>query len=134
MGRLNDIINGYKEGDEKLQKEIDDLKQKLADLNSQIDILLKMPRGDGKSDLSAINELMKKLMELEKNFNEFVEKVNIEEIYRQLKFLNDTKADKKDLEELNEKYNNHQIEIEAINKRIDSLFSQLMNKAAGDTP
>ena len=134
LGRLNDIINGYKEGDEKLQKEIDDLKQKLADLNSQIDILLKMPRGDGKSDLSAINELMKRIMELEKNFNEFVEKVNIEEIYRQLKFLNDTKADKKDLEELNEKYNNHQIEIEAINKRIDSLFSQLMNKAAGDTP
>ena len=63
LGRLNDIINGYKEGDEKLQKEIDDLKQKLADLNSQIDILLKMPRGDGKSDLPAINELMKKLME-----------------------------------------------------------------------
>ena len=56
-----------------------------------------MPRGDGKSDLSAINELMKRIMELEKNFNEFVEKVNIEEIYRQLKFLNDTKADKKDL-------------------------------------
>ena len=128
LGRLNDIINGYKEGDEKLQKEIDDLKQKLADLNSQIDILLKMPRGDGKSDLSAINELMKRIMELEKNFNEFVEKVNIEEIYRQLKFLNDTKADKKDLEDLKEK---HQIDIEAINKRIDSLFSQLMNKTDG---
>ena len=29
-----------------------------------------MPRGEGKSDLSAINELMKKLMDLEKNFNQ----------------------------------------------------------------
>jgi len=130
LGRLNDIINGYKEGDENLQKEIDELKQKLADISSQIDILLKMPRGDGKSDLSAINELMKKLMDLEKNFNLFVEKVNIDEIYRQLKFLDETKADKKDVEE---KYNNHQVEIDAINKRIDSLFSQLMNKS-GDTP
>ena len=134
LGRLNDIVNGYKDGDEKLQKEIDDLKQKLADINSQLDILLKMPRGDGKSDLSAINDLMKRLMELEKNFNEFVEKVNIDEIYRQLKFLADTKADKKDLDELNEKYNNHQTEIDAIKKRIDSLFSQLMNKAGGDSP
>ena len=131
LGRLNDIVNGYKEGDEKLQKEIDNLKQKLADINSQIDILLKMPRGDGKTDLSAINGLMKRLMELEKNFNEFVEKVNIDEIYRQLKFLADTKADKKDLEE---KYDKHQTEIDAINKRINSLFSQLMNKAGGDSP
>ena len=134
LGRLNDIVNGYKEGDEKLQKEIDDLKQKLSDLNSQIDILLKMPRGEGKSDLSAINDLMKKIMELEKNFNAFVEKVNIDEIYRQLKFLDETKADKKDLDDLSEKYNNHQIEIEAIKKRLDSLFSQLMNKTGEQSP
>ena len=134
LGRLNDIVNGSKEGDEKLQKEIDDLKQKLSDLNSQIDILLKMPRGEGKSDLSAINDLMKKIMELEKNFNAFVEKVNIDEIYRQLKFLDETKADKKDLDDLSEKYNNHQIEIEAIKKRLDSLFSQLMNKTGEQSP
>ena len=134
LGRLKDIENGYKEGDEKLQKEIDDLKQKLSELNAQIDILLKMPRGEGKSDLSAINDLMKKIMELEKKFNEFVEKVNIEEIYRQLKFLNDTKADKSDLDDLIEKYNNHQIEIEAINKRLDSLFSQLMNRTGEQSP
>ena len=98
LARLNDIIKDYKEGDEKLQKEIDELKQKLSDINSQIELLLKMPRGEGKTDLSALNDLMKRLNELENNFNAFVEKVNIEEIYRQLKFLNDTKADKKDLE------------------------------------
>jgi len=128
LARLNDIIKDYKEGDEKLQKEIDELKQKLADINSQIELLLKMPRGEGKTDLSALNDLMKRLNELENNFNAFVEKVNIEEIYRQLKFLNDTKADKKDLEELDEKI---KAEIEAINKRIDSLFHQLLNKSDG---
>ena len=128
LARLNDIIKDYKEGDEKLQKEIDELKQKLADINSQIELLLKMPRGEGKTDLSALNDLMKRLNELENNFNAFVEKVNIEEIYRQLKFLNDTKADKKDLEELDEKI---KAEIEAINKRIDSLFHQLLNRSDG---
>ena len=128
LARLNDIISGYKEGDEKLQKEIDELKQKLADINSQIELLLKMPRGEGKTDLSALNDLMKRLTELENNFNAFVEKVNVEEIYRQLKFLNDTKADKKDLEELEDKI---KAEIEAINKRIDSLFHQLLNKSDG---
>ena len=131
LGRLNDIINGYKSGDENLQKEIDELKQKLADITSQLDILLKLPRGEGKSDLSAINDLMKKLMELEKNFNLFVEKVNIDEIYRQLKFLDETKADKRDVDE---KYETHQSQIDAINRRIDSLFSQLMSKAGGDSP
>ena len=55
---------------------------------------------------------------LEKNFNAFVEKVNIDEIYRQLKFLDETKADKKDLDDLSEKYNNHQIEIKMKMKLI----------------
>ena len=139
LGRLNDITNGYKQGDEKLQKEIDDIK-------SQIDILLKMPRGEGKADLSGLNDLIKRLNDLENNFNEFVVKVNIDEIYRQLKFLNETKADKKDLDELNEKYNNHQAEIEAIKENekefakiweeieklknlIDQIFNILKTKA-----
>ena len=97
LKRLNDIISGYKKGDEKLQKEIDDLNKKLSQINSQIDLLLKMPRttGDGKMDLSTLNELMKKIIDLENEYREFVEKVNIDEIYRQLKYLNDNKADKK---------------------------------------
>ena len=136
LQRLNDIISGYKEGDEKLQKEIDDLNKKLSQINSQIDLLLKMPRGtgDGKMDLSALNELMKKIIDLENEYREFVEKVNIDEIYRQLKFLNDTKADKKDLKDiklkindLDEKYEQHENEIEQIKKRLDSLFSQILS-------
>ena len=127
LGRLNDIINGYKEGDEKLQKEIDELNQKLSQINAQLDLLLKLPKstGIGNNDLSALNELMKKIISLENDFKLFVEKVNIDEIYRQLKFLHETKADKKDLQE---KYDDHQAQIDAINKRIDGLFAQILNK------
>ena len=70
-------------------------------------------------------------MELEKDYRDFVEKVNIDEIYRQLKFLHETKADKKDV---NEKYENHQMEIDAINRRLDALFSQLLNRQDGESP
>ena len=58
LGRLNDIINGYKTGDEHLQKEIDEIKKKLSQINYQIDLLLKLPKGtgSGNTDLSAINK------------------------------------------------------------------------------
>ena len=143
LARLKDIIKGYKEGDEKLQKEIDDLKKKLSQINSKIDLLMKLPRGEGggSTDLSALNDLMKKILDLENEFKDFVEKVNIDEIYRQLKFLTETKADKKDLHDinkklndLNDKYEAHQIEIDAINRRLDALFSQLLqNKDEGES-
>jgi len=132
LERLNEINNGYKTGDEKLQKEIDEINKKINQINSQIDLLLKLPRGTGDNknensnmDLSAINELMKKIINLENDYKAFVEKVNIDEIYRQLKFLHETKADKK---ELKEKYDDHQIQIDAINKRLDSLFAQMLNR------
>ena len=138
LGRLKDLEKGYKDGDENLQKEIDDLNKKLAQLSSQIELLLKLPKGEGKTDLSALNELMKKIIDLENEYREFVEKVNIDEIYRQLQYLHENKADKKELEpikdsinDLNEKYDNHQLEIDAINRRLDALFSQLLNKEGG---
>ena len=104
-----------------------------------------MPRGtgDAKMDLSALNELMKKIIDLENEYREFVEKVNIDEIYRQLKFLHETKADKKELNDikskindLNDKYDQHQIEIEAIKKRLDNFFSQFLNRKeeSGEQP
>ena len=132
LERLNEINNGYKTGDEKLQKEIDELNKKINQINSQIDLLLKLPRGtdDNKNansdmDLSAINELMKRLLNLESDYKAFVERVNIDEIYRQLKFLHETKADKK---ELKEKYDDHQMQIDAINKRLDGLFAQMLSR------
>ena len=132
LERLNEINNGYKTGDEKLQKEIDELNKKINQINSQIDLLLKLPRGTGDNknansdmDLSAINELMKRILNLESDYKAFVERVNIDEIYRQLKFLHETKADKK---ELKEKYEDHQIQIDAINKRLDGLFAQMLSR------
>ena len=132
LERLNEINNGYKTGDEKLQKEIDELNKKINQINSQIDLLLKLPRGteDNKNtnsdmDLSAINELMKRILNLESDYKAFVERVNIDEIYRQLKFLHETKADKK---ELKEKYEDHQMQIDAINKRLDGLFAQMLSR------
>ena len=137
LERLNEINNGYKTGDENLQKEIDEINKKINQINSQIDLLLKLPRGTGDNknensniDLSAINELMKKIINLENDYKAFVEKVNIDEIYRQLKFLHETKADKK---ELKEKYDDHQIQIDAINKRLDNLFAQMLNRK-NDSP
>ena len=50
-------------------------------------------------DLPAINELMKKILNLEMDYKAFVERVNIDEIYHQLKFLHETKADKNELKE-----------------------------------
>ena len=132
LERLNEINNGYKSGDEKLQKEIDEINKKINQINSQIDLLLKLPRGTGDNknansdmDLSAINELMKRILNLESDYKAFVERVNIDEIYRQLKFLHETKADKK---ELKEKYDDHQMQIDAINKRLDGLFAQMLSR------
>ena len=132
LERLNEINNGYKTGDEKLQKEIDELNKKINQINSQIDLLLKLPRGtddnnnaNSDMDLSAINELMKRILNLESDYKAFVERVNIDEIYRQLKFLHETKADKK---ELKEKYDDHQMQIDAINKRLDGLFAQMLSR------
>lgn len=60
-----------------------------------------------------------------------MEKVNIDEIYRKLKYLDETKADKTDVEE---KYDHHQSEIDAINRRLDALFNQLLNQESGKAP
>ena len=92
-------------------------------------------KGDGKMDLSALNELMKKIIDLENDFHDFLDKVNIEEIYRQLKYLHETKADKRDLNDinkkindLNDKYEQHETDIEEIKKRLDGMFSQLLSR------
>ena len=52
LERLKEINNGYKSGDEKLQKEIDELNKKINQINSQIDLLLKIPRGSADNSKS----------------------------------------------------------------------------------
>ena len=66
--RLDDIIKGYKEGDENLQKQIDSLKKyiddKIAEIQSQLDLFINNPKdnkpGIGAGDLKAIQDNLEK--------------------------------------------------------------------------
>ena len=147
FGRLNETIQNCKEGDENLKKKIDALKKytddKLLELNTKLELLLNNMNagggggkegGDKRFDLSGLDDFMQKLNKLENKFEEFITKINIDEIYSQLKHLNETKADKFDLDQvkevvndLNKKYQDHQEQIETIINRLDSLYQQIVN-------
>lgn len=141
FGKLDDLIKNYKEGDENLQRKIDALKKyiddKILELTTKLDLILGNvggSTGENNIDFSGLDDFMQKLINLENAFEEFVNKVNIDEIYRQLKHLNNSKADKSDLEkvqevlnDLNKKSQEHQEEIDVIRNRLDSLFQQLLN-------
>ena len=147
FGRLNETIQNCKEGDENLKKKIDALKKytddKLLELNTKLELLLNNMNagggggkegGDKRFDLSGLDDFMQKLNKLENKFEEFITKINIDEIYSQLKHLNETKADKFDLDQvkevvndLNKKYQDHQEQIETIINRLDSLYTQIVN-------
>jgi len=140
FGKLDDLIKNYKEGDENLQRKIDALKKyiddKILELTTKLDLILGNAggsTGENNIDFSGLDDFMQKLINLENAFEEFVNKVNIDEIYRQLKYLNNSKADKSDLEkvqevlnDLNKKSQEHQEEIDVIRNRLDSLFQQLL--------
>ena len=110
---------------------------KLLELNTKLELLLNNINGgvnNKKVDLSGLDNFMEKLVTLENRFDEFVNKVNIDEIYSQLKYLNEHKADKLELEQAKEALNNlnkksqeHQEQIETIIYRLDSLYQQLIN-------
>ena len=148
--RLDDIIKGYKEGDDNLQKQIDDLKKyiddKIGELQSQLDLFINKPLkgsapGIGNGDLKAIQDLIKRLTQIEINFREFVEKCRIDDLWKEIDNLKNNKADisyvddkindilkqLKDslnkINDLNNKYNEHQDEIDYIKKRLDELFT-----------
>ena len=142
--RLNETINNYKEGDENLKKKIDSLKKytddKILELNTKLELLLNNINGRGgggnekKFDLSGLDDFMQKLVALENKFDDFINKINIDEIYSQLKYLNEHKADKSDLDQtknalndLSKKTQENQEQIETINNRLDSLYQQIIN-------
>ena len=61
-------------------------------------------------------------------------KANIDEIYRQLNYMSEHKADKLDLDEvkeilndINKKTQDHQEQIETLKYRLDSLYQQFLN-------
>ena len=140
--RLDDIIKGYKEGDDNLQKQIDELKHyiddKINELQNQLDLFINKPLKGGTKiggdELKAIQDLIKRLTQIEINFREFVEKVRIDDLWKEIENLKTNKADLKYVDdkindllskynELNDKYNKHQDEIDYIKKRLEELFS-----------
>ena len=138
--KLNDTIKNCKEGDDNLLKKIEHFKKysddKILELNAKLDLVLNNINGaNGKTfDLSGLDEFMKKLVNLEDQFEEFVNKVNVDEIYKQLKYLDEHKADKDYLEKveetidnLNKKSQEHQEEIDIIKYRLDGLYQEIVN-------
>ena len=139
--RLNNIIQNYKEGDDNLLKKIELLKKyaddKIMELNTKLELILKNINVDGSDkrfDLSGLDDFMQKLVNLENKFDEFINKVNIDEVYRKLNYLEENKANKEDLEKvqtivinLNKKSQEHQEEIDTIKYRLDSLYQELLN-------
>ena len=140
-GKLDDLVKNYKEGDENLNRKIDSLKKyiddKILELTTKLDLVLGNVGGtviENNVDLSGLDDFMQRVISLENKFDEFVHKVNIDDIQRQLKYLTDYKADKKELEQikeilndLNKKSQEHQEEIDVLSNRLDSLYQQLVN-------
>ena len=139
-GKLDDLVKNYKEGDENLQRKIDSLKKyiddKMLELTTKLDLVLGNVGGtviENNVDLSGLDDFMQRVISLENKFDEFVHKVDIDDIHRQLKYLTDHKADKKELEQiksilndLNKKSQEHQEEIDVLRNRLDSLYQQLV--------
>ena len=78
-----------------LKKYIDD---KILELTTKLDLVLGNVGGtviENNVDLSGLDDFMQRVISLENKFDEFVHKVNIADIQRQLKYLTDYKADKK---------------------------------------
>ena len=141
FGKLDDLVKNYQEGDENLNRKIDSLKKyiddKILELTTKLDLVLGNVGGtviENNVDLSGLDDFMQRVISLENKFDEFVHKVNIDDIHRQLKYLTDYKADKKELEQiksilndLNKKSQEHQEEIDVLSNRLDSLYQQLVN-------
>ena len=139
-GKLDDLVKNYKEGDENLQRKIDSLKKyiddKMLELTTKLDLVLGNVGGtviENNVDLSGLDDFMQRVISLENKFDDFVHKVDIDDIHRQLKYLTDHKADKKELEQiksilndLNKKSQEHQEEIDVLRNRLDSLYQQLV--------
>jgi len=153
LARLEDILRLQKEGDEKNKNELDLLKQfienKIKEIEAQLELLMRTPLKSGKSiegtDLKIISDILKRLNELEKNFKDFVDKIKIDEIIKEIELLKKdmlNKANSSDLEQLknqlksfeneikkiwdelnnlNNKYDKHNDEIEYIKQRLDDL-------------
>ena len=136
---LQNIKNDIENGDANLQKEINELKKyldkKIKQINDQMnllttnDLLNKEEESSennnnednnnktsndskNKSDLKNFRDIIKKLSILRNDFDDFVLRTDIDEIYNQLKYLDENKVDKRH-----------------INNNINSNFSNKSNNS-----
>ena len=99
----------------------------------------------GKYDMSGLSQLMKKVDEVDKNnkelersFKKFLSSFNLNDILEDIAKLKDVKADKFDIpeldsfnklfDELDKKNKKLESDIDEINKRLDSMYTMILNK------
>ena len=99
----------------------------------------------GKYDISGLSQLMKKVEEVDKNnkelersFKKFLSSFNLNDILEDIAKLKDVKADKFDIPELDsfnklfdetdKKNKKLESDIDEINKRLDSMYTMILNK------
>ena len=147
--KLNNALKNFKDDDENLKKKLDSLKKhvdnKVLELNTKLELFLNNIGGTDKNgestlekkfDLSALNDFMQKLITLENKFDDFVSTAKINYVYEQIKYLDEEKADKKELEKINndnkglkkkleEKQNKCINDIDTINKMIEKINEQI---------
>ena len=133
-----------------MKKYIDD---KIKELQSQLDLFINTPSKGGSEvgnkDLKAIQDLIKRLSQLEISFKEFVNKARIDDLWNEIDKLKTNKADisyvddkyndllnqinniLNKINELNEKDNEQQEEIDDLRKKLEDLYTliqQLQNQ------
>ena len=99
----------------------------------------------GKYDMSGLSQLMKKIDEVDKNnkelersFKKFLSSFNLNDIQEDIAKLKDVKADKFDIpeldsfnklfDEIDKKNKKLENDIDEINKRLDSMYTMILNK------
>ena len=99
----------------------------------------------GKYDMSGLSQLMKKVDEVDKNnkelersFKKFLSSFNLNDILEDIAKLKDVKADKFDIpeldsfnklfDEIDKKNKKIESDIDEINKRLDSMYTMILNK------
>ncbi len=129
FARLGDIVNDFKAGDKTLQEQVDELRKyiddKLIELNAQLELLSSKPGEGGKisdGDLKIIKDLIKRLTQLENNFNDLMRRTNdlvqeVDSIRREIK----DKANNKDLDDVKRRLDALQKELEELKGRLHAL-------------
>ena len=125
-----------------MKQYIDD---KIKELQSQLDLFINTPSKGGSEvgnkDLKAIQDLIKRLSQLEISFKEFVNKARIDDLWNEIDKLKTNKADisyvddkyndllnqinniLNKINELNEKDNEQQEEIDDLRKKLDDIYT-----------